>query len=166
MAKREEFELQRCTAPKRSAECGQKGGQQVPARESKENRQFPFYQSDPILRELQFNKSLLVLEALSERFLCLHTPWYGKLSTKLDSLSGFAVPLIPDTHLCDLNACRFPPGWPARRRRAASLAADVLSKCVLGRQVLILQQELLVNQSGHVGQKPRACGCVGAQRPS
>jgi len=23
-----------------------------------------------------------------------------------------------------LNACRFPPGWPARHRRAASLAAD------------------------------------------
>jgi hypothetical protein len=45
-----------------------------------------------------FNKSLLVRDALSERFLCLHTPWYGKLSTKLDSLSGFAVPLIPDTH--------------------------------------------------------------------
>jgi hypothetical protein len=46
-----------------------------------------------------FNKSLLVLDALSEGFLCLHTPWYGKLSTKLDSLSGFAVPLIPDTLL-------------------------------------------------------------------
>ena len=28
-----------------------------------------------------------------------------------------------------LTACRFPPGWPARRRRAASLAADVPSKC-------------------------------------
>jgi hypothetical protein len=37
---------------------------------------------------------------------------------------------------------------------------------VLGRQVLILQQELLVDQSGHVGQKPRACGCVRPQRPS
>src|SRR6516164_509259 len=53
MAKREDLELQRCTAPKRSAECGQKGGQQVPARKSKENRQLPVYQSDPILRELQ-----------------------------------------------------------------------------------------------------------------
>jgi hypothetical protein len=52
MAKREDLELQRCTAPKRSEECGQKGGQQVPARESKENRQLPVDQSDPILREL------------------------------------------------------------------------------------------------------------------
>ena len=52
MAKREDLKLQRCTAPKRSEECGQKGGQQVPARESKENRQLPVYQSDPILREL------------------------------------------------------------------------------------------------------------------
>src|SRR5215471_9883953 len=44
MAKGEDLELQRCTAPKRSEECGQKGGQQVPARESKENRQLPVYQ--------------------------------------------------------------------------------------------------------------------------
>jgi hypothetical protein len=35
-----------------------------------------------------------------------------------------------------------------------------LQNAVLGRQVLILQQELLVDQSGNVGQKPRACGCV------
>src|SRR6516164_10626031 len=35
----------------------------------------------------------------------------------------------PAPVLCVLNACRFPPGWPARRRRAASLAADVPSKC-------------------------------------
>jgi hypothetical protein len=28
-----------------------------------------------------------------------------------------------------LNACLFPQGWPARRRRAASLAADASSKC-------------------------------------
>jgi hypothetical protein len=53
MAKREDLELQRCTAPKRSEECSQKGGQQVPARESKENSQLPVYQSDPIVRELQ-----------------------------------------------------------------------------------------------------------------
>jgi hypothetical protein len=65
-----------------------------------------------------------------------------------------------------LSAFRFTPGWPARHRRAASLAADAPSKCVLGRQVLILQQEFLVDQSGHVGQKPRACGCVRPQRPS
>jgi hypothetical protein len=25
---------------------------------------------------------------------------------------------------------------------------------------------LLVDQTGHVGQKPRACGCVRPQRPS
>src|SRR6516225_11257995 len=35
----------------------------------------------------------------------------------------------PAPVLCVLNACRFPPGWRARRRRAASLAADVPSKC-------------------------------------
>ena len=35
----------------------------------------------------------------------------------------------PAAVLCALNACRFPPGWPARHRRAASLAADVPSKC-------------------------------------
>jgi hypothetical protein len=53
MAKREDLKLQRCTAPKRSEECGQKGGQQVPTRESQEKGQLPVYQSDPILRELQ-----------------------------------------------------------------------------------------------------------------
>jgi len=31
--------------------------------------------------------------------------------------------------LCVLNTCRFPPGWPARHRRAASLAADAPLKC-------------------------------------
>jgi len=60
--------------------------------------------------------------------------------------------------LCVLNACRFPPGWPARNQRVASLAFKI-------RLVLILQQEFLVNQSGNVGQKPRACGCVRPQRP-
>jgi len=30
---------------------------------------------------------------------------------------------------CDLSACRFPPGWPARHRRVASLAADAPLKC-------------------------------------
>jgi len=63
-----------------------------------------------------------------------------------------------------LNACRFRPGWPARHRGAASLAADAPLNAVLGRQVLILQQEFLVDQTGHVGQKPRACGCVRPQR--
>jgi hypothetical protein len=53
MAKREDLELQRGTAPKRSEECREKGGQQVPARESTTKKQLPVYQSDPILRELQ-----------------------------------------------------------------------------------------------------------------
>jgi len=35
----------------------------------------------------------------------------------------------PAPGLCDLNACRFQLGWPARHRRAASLAADAPSKC-------------------------------------
>jgi len=41
-----------------------------------------------------------------------------------------------------------------------------LQNAVLGRQVLILQHEFLVNQSGNVGQKPRPCGCVRPQHPS
>jgi hypothetical protein len=53
MAQREDLELQRGTAPKRSEECGEKGGQQVPARESTKKGQLPIYQSDPILRDLQ-----------------------------------------------------------------------------------------------------------------
>jgi len=35
----------------------------------------------------------------------------------------------PAPVFCVLNACRFPPGWPAHHRRAASLAADAPSKC-------------------------------------
>src|SRR6516162_766871 len=42
----------------------------------------------------------------------------------------------------------------------ASVLAPILDST---RQVLILEQEFLVDQSGHVGQKPRACGCVRAQ---
>jgi hypothetical protein len=51
MAQREDLELERRAAPKEGEKRGQKGGQQVPARESKENRQLPVYQSDRILRE-------------------------------------------------------------------------------------------------------------------
>jgi hypothetical protein len=48
-----------------------------------------------------------------------------------------------------------PPTWLQTR----------LQNAVLGRQVLILQQEFLVDQSGHVGQKPRAIWLC-FQRPS
>ena len=41
-----------------------------------------------------------------------------------------------------------------------------LQNAVLSRQVLILQQEFLVDQSGNVGQKPRPCDCVRLQCPS
>jgi hypothetical protein len=40
------------------------------------------------------------------------------------------------------------------------LSQTRLQNAVLGRQVLILQQEFLVDQSDNIGQKPRACGCV------
>jgi hypothetical protein len=53
MTKGEDLELQRGTASQRSEQCGKKGGQQVPARESTKKGQLPVYQSDPILRELQ-----------------------------------------------------------------------------------------------------------------
>src|SRR5207249_9346767 len=45
------------------------------------------------------------------------------------------------------NACRFPPVWPSRRLTAASPAAEMcLQNPVLGRQVLILQQEFLIDR--------------------
>jgi hypothetical protein len=53
-----------------------------------------------------FNEPLLVPDALSERFLCLHTPRYDRLSRKLDSLSRFRVPLLPNTHIEVENCCQ------------------------------------------------------------
>ncbi len=41
-----------------------------------------------------------------------------------------------------------------------------LQNPVLGRQILILQQEFLIDQSGNVVQEPRPCGFVCFQSPS
>jgi hypothetical protein len=76
MTKGEDLELQRGTAPKRSEECGEKGGQQVPARKTTKKGQLPVYQSDPILRELQ-------------------APVHGVR----DNLRGLAQPLLQDSYV-------------------------------------------------------------------
>src|SRR6516225_11768323 len=63
-----------------------------------------------------------------------------------------------------LTNVRLPEARDGKRGGApASVLAPILDST---RQVLILQQEFLVDQSGNVGQKPRACGCVRPQRPS
>src|SRR5215472_5862054 len=53
MAECEDLELKRRTAPEGSEKRGQKSGQYLPERESKEERQLPVYQSDRIFRERQ-----------------------------------------------------------------------------------------------------------------
>ena len=53
MAECEDLELERRTAPEGSEKRGQKSGQYLPERESKEERQLPVYQSDRIFREPQ-----------------------------------------------------------------------------------------------------------------
>jgi hypothetical protein len=60
MTEREDLELERRTAPKRSEKCGQKSGQEMPEGKSKEKGQLPVYQSDRILREPQIGRSHLV----------------------------------------------------------------------------------------------------------
>ena len=70
-----------------------------------------------------------------------------------DLLQAFASYALADFRPLAIGE---PPAWLQTR----------LQNAVLGRQVLILEQELLVDQTGHVGQKPRACGCVRPQRPS
>src|SRR5262249_25900177 len=54
MAECKDLELKRRTAPEGSEKRGQKSGQYLPERESKEERQLPVYQSDRIFREPQF----------------------------------------------------------------------------------------------------------------
>jgi hypothetical protein len=53
MAKGEDLELKRRTAPKGSEKRGQKSGQNVPEGESKGKGQLPAYQSNRSLREPQ-----------------------------------------------------------------------------------------------------------------
>jgi hypothetical protein len=58
MAESEDLKLQRRPAAEGSEKRGQKSGQQVPERESKEKGQPPVYQSDRILREPQATEAL------------------------------------------------------------------------------------------------------------
>src|SRR5215472_2171657 len=64
MAECEDLELKRRTAPEGSEKRGQKSGQYLPERESKEERQLPVDQSDRIFREPQV---ILFHQAVEQR---------------------------------------------------------------------------------------------------
>jgi hypothetical protein len=52
MAQGEDFQLKGSTSPKRSAEEGEKGGENGSETQTTVERQLPVYQSDPDLREV------------------------------------------------------------------------------------------------------------------
>jgi len=66
----------------------------------------------------------------------------------------------PDAEICTSGLMS---GDGKRGGAPASVLAPILDST---RPVLILEQELLVNQSGNVGQKPRPYGCARPQHPS
>ena len=110
MAECEDLELQRRPAPEGSEKRGQKSGQYLPERESKEEGQLPVYQSDRIFREPQSleDHHVTFRSGRDEKFSGAAEFWLAEILRVVRFLSG-ADPVCPGGFRRETE----PPGFGA-----------------------------------------------------